>query len=122
MTRNGKPVLSVALPTQGGVPFQVTIEAPVIETPWRIHTGDTLRTLRAHHRGIDCIYGAAEGDEGLWCRRMLDGDGWCDGFQYTLGLGPLGKDRSMFETDRIDLARLAHLKITSITWHPPTAQ
>jgi hypothetical protein len=71
-------------------------------------------------RALTCMHGAAEGSEGLWCRRSSTGDGWIDTLQYTISMRPLGADRSRVRGE-IDTARIAHLRIESIDWQPAPA-
>jgi hypothetical protein len=118
VTRRGRPVLTI-WPPGDGPGLRVEVHTRAIETPWRVRVGDRVGTLVAHHRGLACMYGAAEGGEGLWCRRGVSYDGWRDTLQYTIDLRPLGADRSLVRGG-IDPSQIAHLRIESIEWQPGT--
>src|SRR5262249_7795312 len=122
VTQRGRPVLTIwpPMPSGDGPGLQVEIHARTIETPWRVRVRDRVGTLAARHRALACMYGAAEGEEGLWCRKVGTSDGWRDTLKYTIDMRPLGKDRSLVSGD-IDLTRIAHLRIRSITWEPASA-
>jgi hypothetical protein len=121
VTGRGRPFLSIWPASSDGSGLRVEIQARELETPWRVRVGDRVGTLAAHHRDLACMYGAAEGAEGLWCRRIPTGDGWRDSLLYTIGMRPLGADRSLVQGE-IDLARIGHLRIESITWQPATPE
>jgi len=94
-TRGGEPVLTVH-----ASPLAVDIQTAELETPWRVHVGDTFKTLRAHHHGMVCV----DGDDG-WCAQL--GDGWRDHIRYRFG----HLDDSNFDA-------MGPLKIRAIRWQP----
>jgi hypothetical protein len=122
VSRRGQPFLSIWPASKDGGPgLRIEIHTSEIETPWRVKVGDRLGTLSAHHRGIECLYGALQGDENLWCRRGASSrDGWRDTLLYSMDMRPLGQDRSAVQGE-IDPARLSHLRIEKITWSPATS-
>jgi hypothetical protein len=94
-TRRGQPVLTVH-----PAPLAVDIQTAELETPWRIHVGDTFKTLHAHHHGMVCV----DGDDG-WCAQL--GDGWRDNIRYVFG-----------HVDDPNFDLMGPLKIRSIRWQP----
>jgi len=117
VTRRGRPFLTIWPPSNDGPGLRIEIHTPEIATPWRVRVGDRVGTLAARHRDLACMYGALQGDENLWCKRVETGDGWRDTLLYTIDMRPLGTDRSLVR-EEIDTSRIAHLRIEAIRWQP----
>ena len=114
VTRKGQLVMTIET-----APLRVEIESPELETPWRVHVGDTFKTLRAHHRDIVCVSDSVEPADGtpttIWCAQTHDG--WRENLRYQLDARALdGKGRSA--VDELDFDGMGPLKIRSIIWQP----
>ena len=105
VTRKGQPVMRIET-----APLRVEIQTAELDTPWRVHVGDTFRTLRAHHRDIVCVSDSEENTlTSISCAQTHDG--WRENVRYALD----GKGRSAAD---LDFDGMSPLKIRSIIWQP----
>jgi len=102
VSKQSQPVLRIT-----AKPLRVEILTGELETPWRIHAGDTFKTFRAHHRGIVCVTDGDEPDT-TWCSQL--GDGWRENMKYHVDLPP--------GTKELHFDAMGSLKIRAISWQP----
>ncbi|MDB4957113.1 MAG: hypothetical protein JWO36_4682 [Myxococcales bacterium] len=116
IAHDGKPLLTIGPRINNNTDLTITIESREIATPWGVRVGDRVRDGLSRYRDLHCYYGAAEGEENLWCSRGAGVERVEDGTSYDLEVAPV--DRAMLASSNGDISvkDVAHIRIKTISW------